>query len=588
MDNIKRIEIRGQIENNVSIIGGELDLSGLWRLNYVDVTASSITALKLPDQSGITTLKLPATLRELKLEAQPKLKDMSLAGVRNVKNLTISKCPELNSYDLFGRIYTAGIVLDTCYIDGINWKDVTISQLNYLTNIYDCTLKGVITLKDREVLDFNTKASLLAKFGNIDDDTNDLRVIYETREFDTTSARIMGDSYITVNGEYDYKVFVNDGNNFKSIEWSLSDRTYAEIDSATGVLTYRDVESDIERETIITCTIEIPNKSGVYYKFKISKTIYFNERIAEIGDYVYSDGSISAPSDYNSDKTVVGICFYANPNDPSDRLMVATQNLNVGVWGLSTNSVKGLSVYDVQALNNLSSTGAVSGNYINVTDIWDEANNTYKEHPTTNGLGEMYITALSTNMTTEDGLYKPDTARNAGSLVHKGLKNNLEIIEHRNENVLKSPTISFTGKSIPGKDVDAEGNYYYINDEMSDLVTIMGSAESPAYFYPASSQCWAYEPTVGNLKSEFKKHNWWLPSLAELAHIWYCWKKGKFTKPTQDGVFTNITNSTAFWSSSEYTAEKAWFISFDSSSSGWVYNDDKGTVSKSIRPVTKF
>lgn len=588
MDNIKRIEVRGQVNNNVSIIGGELDLSGLWRLNYVDVTATSITAINLPSKSGITTLKLPATLTSVKFEDQPKLADLSIAGVRNVKNLTISKCPELNSYDLFNRIYTTGIVLDACYIDGINWKDVTISQLNYLTNIYDCTLKGVITLKDREVLDFNTKASLLAKFGNIDDDANDLRVIYETREFDTTSARIMGDSYITVNGEYDYKIFVNDGNNFKSIEWSLSDRTYAEIDSATGVLTYRDVESDIERETVITCTIEIPNKSGMYYKFKISKTIYFNERIAEIGDYVYSDGSISAPSDYNSDKTVVGICFYANPNDPSDRLMVATQNLNVGVWGLSTNSVKGLSVYDVKALNNLSSTGAASGNYINVADIWDEANNTYKEHSTTNGLGEMYITALSTNMTTEDVLYKPDTARIVGSLVHKGLKNNLEIIEHRNENVLKSPTISFTGKSVPGKDVDAEGNYYYINDEMSDLVTIMGSAESPAYFYPASSQCWAYEPAVGNLKSEFKKHNWWLPSLAELAHVWYCWKTGKFAKPTQDGVFTNITNSTAFWSSSEYTAEKAWFISFDSSSSGWVYNDDKGTVSKSIRPVTKF
>ena len=589
MDNIKRIEIRGQVNNNVSIIGGEMDLSGLWRLNYVDVTASSITAIKLPSKSGITTLKLPATLTNVKFEDQPKLVDLSIAGVRSVKDLTISKCPTLNSYDLFNRIYTAGVTLNSCYIDGIEWVDVTISQLNYLAGIYDCTLKGVITLKDKEVLDFNTKAAMLAKFGNIDDPENALVINYEVREFDQTSARIVGESYITVDGEYSYKISVNDGNNFKSIEWSLSDKTYADINPATGVLTYRNVESDIERKTQIICNIEIPNASGKYFKFKIEKTIYFDERVAEVGDYVYADGTISAPSDYNSDKDVIGICFYVNPSDKYDRLMVAVNNIEQSQWGLTSGDggVDGLNAYyDVPNLNSVTSLG-ISANSIHLDDIWDSTNEVFKTYAQAQGLGEFYNVVLAQDLTTEDKLYNPSTVKSVGSSVPKGLKNALDVIEHRNENILKSADISFTGKRVPGKDNDVDGGYYYLEDEKSDLENILTRAASPLYFYPATSRCWAYEPTAKDMDVKFKKHNWWLPTIAELSRIWYCWKAGVFTRPVKDGVFVDCSSKT-YWTSSEQSATQVWYLEFSNSADyAWAFYGAKSN-SQQVRPVTRF
>ena len=590
MDNIKRIEIRGQVANNVQIIGGEIDLSGLWRLNYVDLTATSITALKLPSKSNITTLKLPATLAELKFEDQPKLKDMSLAGVRSIKKLTLSKCPQLDTYSIFNRLYTSGNKLEECYIDGINWENVTVDQMNYLSNIYNCRISGVVSMGDREILDFNTKASLLAKFGNIDDDANDLRVNYEIREFDTTSARIVGESYITVDGDYEYKIFVNDGNNFRSIEWSLSDRTYADIDPATGILTYKDVESDIERNTKITCSIEIPNRSGVYYKYKVEKTIYFNERIAEIGDYVYADGSISAPSDYNTDKEVIGICFYVNPDDTNDRLMVAVNQLEQSNWGLSSgdSGISGLdnTYYDIANVNNISAIGT-SSNSIYMTDIFDSTNNVFKKYSQTQGLGELYNVALTQDLTTEDKLYNPTIVKKVGDLVPKGLKNALEIMEHRNENILKNADISFTGKRVPGKDNDVNGDYYYVEDEKADLEDALGRAASPLYFYPASSRCWAYQPNVAGLNDKFKKHNWWLPTIAELARIWYCWKKGIFSRPVKDGVFADYKAQT-YWTSSEQGAQTAWYLEFATNSDyAWAFYGQK-SANQHVRPVTRF
>lgn len=589
MPAVKSFNITGKTHNNESIISGGLNLSSLWKLETINLRATSITSLTLPENSNISSIQLPATLETLELHGHHKLNDLQIAGLKSLHTISILDCPLLNVKDIIEKVSKADGSLNNLELDDLNWEDVTVSLLTYLLNIHNCKLYGKITLKEGEILDFNTKASLLAKFGNIDDPENDLFIEYEVRELDEYSLRIIGESYITVDGDYEYKIRVNDGNNFQSIEWSLSDETYAGIDSTTGVLTYQNIESDVERNTKITCTIKHPNQSGLIVAKKVEKTIYFYERVAEIGDYVYADGSISSPSDYNTDKKVIGICFYVNPNDKDDRLMVATDNIEQSQWGLApgNSGVDGLSdYYDVPNLGNITGTG--TGEFFTRRDdIWDSTNELFKEYNQNVGLGEFYNVVLTQDLTTEDKLYNPSTVKSVGTSVPKGLKNALDIIEHRNENILKSVDISFTGKRVPGKDTDVDGGYYYLEDEKSDLESLLNKAESPLYYYPAASRCWAYEPSATDMNDKFKKHNWWLPTMAEMSRIWYCWKTGIFVRPIKDNVFVDY-GTKQYWTSSEQNATNTWYVEFSISSDYlWTYYASK-SVNYHVRPVTRF
>lgn len=613
MDNIKRIEIRGEVANNVSIIGGQLDISGLWRLNYVDLTATSITSIKLPEKSNIKDLLLPSTLTNLTLEKQPKLTNMSLTGVQGITNLKLSSCPLLNTYNIFNRLYERknGARLQECYIDDIDWNNVKIDQLNYLADIYDVTLKGVMRLDSKEKLDFNTKSLLISKFGNIDDDKNILHITYTSEPFDTSSGRITGESYITEDGEYQYLISVSSGNDFRSIRWSLDNTTYATINAQTGKLTYTNVESDIDRHAIISCAIEIldptaPAGSNTYYTYTMTKDIYFYEKVAEIGDYVYSDGTISTQEDHNIQKTVIGICVYVNPKKPSDRLMVALNNLknlksydaNTNTytwndsyqWGICTNAMgnSGL-ITDYYDVANISNT--TSGNTtIKMSDIYEA--DKFVEYNSSVGLGQIGELGVTSTLTTEIPMYE------AGDFIPFGQKNTLEIIEHRNKNILKNSNISFTGKRIPGYS-NASGSY--IDDEMSDLNRILDSytdsnVNNKLYFYPAASYCYCYKP-INNENGEpievvdkFKQHNWYLPTLGELARVWYCERAGLMDTAKLKNIYSELGYNVNYWTSTEYSKDNAVYM-YDSGSGSnkYIYttNESKHNA-KRIRPVAKF
>lgn len=611
MDNIKKFIVRGKVMANTKIVSGALDLSGLWRLEEVDVTATSTNNVTLPTNSNITSLALPATIETLNLSDQQQLAEVSIAGVKNIKNLRMINSPKLKTFNIAEELYANKTALQSCNIDNINWTETPVGMLEYLSNIYDCNLKGIIRVKPGETIDFNLKAQLINKFGDIDDDNNELKVIYTSEPFDTSSARISGESYITVNGDYKYMISVNSGNDFKSINWSLNNTTYATVDAKTGVLTYRDVESDVSRQATLTCSIEIldptaPVGEVAYYTYKVSKVIYFREKVAELGDYVYSDGSISTQEDYNSQKKVIGICIYVNPKKPSDRLMVALNNLknlksydaNTNTytwndsyqWGLCTNAMgnSGLitNYYDVANISN-----TTSGNTtIKVTDIYNA--DKFVEYNSSVGLGQIGELGVTSTLTTEIPMYE------AGDFIPFGQKNTLEIIEHRNKNILKNSNISFTGKRIPGYS-NASGSY--IDDEMSDLNRILdgytdSNVNNKLYFYPAASYCYCYKP-INNENGEpievvdkFKQHNWYLPTLGELARVWYCERAGLMDTAKLKNIYSELGYNVNYWTSTEYSKDNAVYM-YDSGSGSnkYIYttNESKHNA-KRIRPVAKF
>ena len=105
-----------------------------------------------------------------------------------------------------------------------------------------------------------------------------------------------------------------------------------------------------------------------------------------------------------------------------------------------------------------------------------------------------------------------------------GQFNTVNIIEHRNEKVIKKGLGSPT---IPGR---TTGGVYSL-DEYVDLNDKITTAQSQsklqveASLYPAASYCYCYTPTIKTgetLSDKFVKHNWYLPSLSELLYIWKC------------------------------------------------------------------
>jgi hypothetical protein len=589
MDNIKRIEIRGKVNNDVSIIGGMLDLSGLWRLNYVDVTATSITSLKLPSKSGITTLKLPSTLESVEFIDQYKLDDLTMSGIKRVNSLKVSGCPKLDTYELFNKLYTSGNKLNTCHIDDVNWEDITIKQLVYLNNIYDCRITGVITVKEGENLDFNTKAALLNKFGNIDDVNNDLYISYPSTSINTSTAKIVGDSYLAESGDYTYTLAIN-GNSFNAVKWSISDNAFASIDQ-TGKVTYNNIESDDDREATIQCAITIILRDGTIGDIILTKKIYFRAKVAEIGDYVYSDGSISTADEYNSSKTVIGICFYVNPNDPMDRRMIAVEDVAKNVcWGASSTGIPDRQdLYDIANIPNVNTTGS-PGNYtVLAEDLLDNTTKDgFKVYGQNYALGDLYLVTLTSNLTSEIPGFV------VGSTIPSGQKKTLEIIEHRNEKILKSniDTRPHTLR-IPGKN---ELGTAYTYDELDDLSNVLLpdissklGVEYQAYYYPAASYCYAYSPDCEELDDKFKTHNWYLPTYAEVARAWYCQHTGLFAKAisVNDHNFFSALEAN-YWTSTEQGTNNVWDAGISGTSMWQVPADKSVTANKRVRPVARF
>lgn len=565
VDNLRNFEISGRVANNSAIMNYNLDFSRLWRLENLDLTATSTTGVTLPGNSNIQSIKLPATVANLTLIEQTKLNKFELGGYANLRVVEISGTPFIDTLQFVKNCINAGTKLNSLTLKDIQWEKVDLSIINYILGISNVNITGRIDLDSTANVDFATKAALLAKFGNIDNETNSLHIVYPNEGFNAFTAKIMGDTYISKNGRYQFTLSAT-GNDFVSVDWMIGPNDYATIDNS-GLLTYIDKpESASAREIAVQCIISLKDGND----FTVSKTIYFREKVAEVGDYVYYDGTLSTPAEYNPAKTVIGVCYYVNG---SDRRMMAVSLASPDrvVWGMSKNSFTLDAKYDPNilqitptslGLGNLNS----SGSYTNLSEAKIE-----------NG-------ALSKNLTTEaytqagqiGGLkqFPMNTTLPCGQF------NTMHIIEHRNENVIKQGLGSST---IPGR---TSGGVYSL-DEYTDLTNIISSSVSQnkphieASLYPAASYCYCFEPTVAAgevLDSRFTKYNWYLPSQSELMYMWKCssieardteyrlnrckalYDDGKWVEPVRAETGTGTT----YWSSNYSGGTTAYVCQFRS------------------------
>lgn len=584
VNNMRNIIIKGpsQIDKIMDI--SSVDLSPLWRLDYLDLSATSIKEVKLAPNSNIKTLILPKSTKVLNLIDLKKLESFELPSYKSLETLVIknpSNYIKSQTLNIFGKCVEQNAPLKKLNLTDINWK-LSKEQFEYLINIESLSLTGIIDITGSFDLDFTTKMKLIDKFGNIDDVNNDLYIIYEKFGNIENGFNIRGASYIYNSGSYKYTCDIN-SNIFKSIRWDISGNPYATINEISGELICSDVDENLMEMATITCSIEVPSlvTEGAWVTKTSSKDIYFYQKDLEVGDYLYADGTYGLPADDYGDKDIVAICFQVN-EDKRSGLGVSVEFAydNAVEWGCS-NTSSYTSWHNVgYSVGDYSSTGIITSDngkgldfYISTKSAKKVGDGSYTDC----ALADYGLKTLGYNMTTEAiNLNEREKlpTYNASDKLPTGLINTLGIIEHRNEQVIKAGKAS--GLMIPGK-----GDGYYeettIYNEMSDLISLIekNDGKDESYYYPAASLCYAYVPNYDNLDSKFSRRRWFLPSAGELAKIWYYINMNAETREwigfdkISDYMKSVAKNGELkIWSSTENSYNKAYSIHFNPSNFG--------------------
>ena len=205
----------------------------------------------------------------------------------------------------------------------------------------------------------------ISHWGNVDSKDNYLYITYYIRAIAYIS--INGDEYIYATGKHEYicQPNIQSGNDIVGIRWELADNLYSQLASQSSLACMVQVnklgDEDVTAPTtVLTCYMT--KIDGTEMTANMSIGLY--PRRAHLGDYVFYDGTYGPTL---QQKTVVGICFYVNPFDKTDRRMVALKDIGNYRWGLyPSNDSNGIypitladsesySVYDIASINNIGS-----------------------------------------------------------------------------------------------------------------------------------------------------------------------------------------------------------------------------------------
>ena len=565
-----------------------LDLSNQTQLQALYLYGCSITSVTLPQTDTLTTLELGANLRTVNLVNLTSLQNFSIQGLSNITSITILNSPIVDSYSLVAGVYALGTnQLQQVTVDNVAWTLNTTALLEYLAALAKqgkCNLKGTVTINGTNKVTFAAKRLFIEAWGDIDnnDPSTGLKLVYSKREIETITIKglnYMGSEWIGRDYTMDVRPDVQYGNNFTSIVWSITTNNYATIDSATGVLHVNSVGTEALAPTaVVTCQVTLDDGSVKTDSF----TIGFYDRSAHVGDFVYADGSYS--DIYDDTKTVVGICFYINPDDPTDRRMVAPRTFTeTRHWGLTSNSIAGIQLTDSPDYNvyntpvrDISSAGisyATTANYRNSDNTDFRA-----DLPEGSAIDDIHMVTLEEDL----------MGHLAGEKMPVGRYKTLLLMKHRNR-ILQDSGVNL----VPPAANETTSELTDLRNKITDIMNERGT-NYQQYYYPLASLCYAYEPTVRQgetLNPKFKAHNWYLPASGELARLYWYHSQG-YTRGTPNAIFANaVAEGVAgqfgtgyHWSSSENSATNAWNINF---SNGYLGTNPKQNVS-SVRAVAAF
>lgn len=596
--------LRQVIVRNVKNLSKSIILSSDL-LEEIDFTNTPITGVTTPPTDMLTKLVLPDTITELHLKGYTNLSPdgLSVGSYANIKYLDFEDCPNLDSYVICKACYDANSPLEEVSIKGVNW---TIDNMDVLMWLADkgAKLQGKIVCTTSVSID--QKLKMLNAWGKIDNEGNSLYVSYEKVAIKSVS--IVGKKNFGEKGTYSLslRTYPSTGNDFTSARWSISENSFATIDKDTGVIRVNKVGSK-ENDDKATVYLEVELSDGS--TVSAESEIYFYPYQAQLGDYVFSDGTYGSNMSL-SDCTPIAVIFYIEPKERKWAIAIALKDIGSLVWGLynstdANNGMNGIKLGDNSYYNvyNLPLLQEYM-NEVNVSDstMRDEsntANDGFKSYTTLNtvsdiGFEKVTEVMLNTNVgKTTLREYLGRAGLNEGDMVAKGLLNTLKIIAHRDY------ILNDTNVNLPIPTATADKTLLQsLKECIKNVQSAHGNAQKyQQYYYPAASYCNAYVPSLDDNKSQvlaepFTEGHWFLMSAGEMARCsWYSMKG--YTPGTANAIFAQAKNdnrfvvlsNTWYWLSSESSESHAWYLN---PLSGQFFGGNAKFNSNQVRAAVAF
>ena len=540
---------------------------------------NALTTIQLPATTALKTIYLGKNLVTLNLTDLTGIQKFELEGAEKIQQLFIRNCGEYmgaRSFDIMRmaignleKVYDPKTNNNICQLTGINWQNVKVEELERLYDI-NAQLAGTINLTDTLRNDFKVK--LVNKYGDIDNPNNGLYVTYSQNAI--TSISLPNKMYIHQSGKtelvFNYKP--TGANTYSYAEWSLSSNAYATIDRATGVVTRNaEVADESSAAAILKVKVyQIPDKNGVARPAVESNecSVYFYERHAKPGDIVYHDGSFT--DEVDATKTAVGVCFYVDPDNKDNRLMVALDTISKGssfsgkwnVWGVGTGHIYdtfstgtpqinpvdyGFDKPDMQEIIDLPSIPNIvkhDGNDTTAENMLIDAEYRDASKPNNDYFKSFDYQSCMGNMGWDTA--SEDITINYQKVVEKGKSYpigyiyTMSMIERRDRMIaaFNNDNIKITGSV--GRTTELN-NILNTDIDNAEKVLINGfEANTSNYLYPAASLAYAYEPggegNIEGLIDKFKKRNWFIPASGDVVRMSYYMRQYYFKDSEYDGA----------------------------------------------------
>jgi hypothetical protein len=545
-------------------------------LEEIDFTNTPITGVTTPPTDMLTKLVLPDTITELRLKGYSNLSanGMTIGSYANIKYLDFEDCPNLDSYAICKACFDANSPLVEAIVKGVNWS---VDNMKFLMWLADkgVKLQGKITCTTSVTMD--QKRKMLNAWGKIDNEGNSLYISYEKVAIKSVS--IIGKKNFGTKGDYSLKLrtLPLTGNDLTSAKWSISENSFATIEKDTGVIHVSKVGSK-ENDDKATVYLEVELSDGS--TVSAESDIYFYPYQAQLGDYVFSDGTYGSDLSF-SDATPIAVIFYIEPKQRKWAIAVALEDYGSRVWGLynSTNADYGMNgiklgsnsnynVYNLLLLQEYTTQLHVTD--VNMRDESNTPNDGFKEYSALNTISDIGFEEITQSMYNINvghtilGEYFDRVGLKVGDMVARGQLNTLKIIAHR-DYILQDTNVNLPVPKATSDKTLAQS----LSECIKSVQDEHGNAKKyQQYYYPAASYCNAYVPTLDNdtetLAEPFTEGHWFLMSSGEMARCsWYAMKgynvgvaNNIFAQAKADFRFSEFL-STLYWLSSEYSEDRS-------------------------------